>query len=413
MPEAAPAAPEARPAAFAALAHRDFRLLWIGMPFMNTGAGMRATANAFQVYQITGDSRLLGLTFLFQGLPSLVMGFFGGTLADMLDRRRLLQVSALGQLLLAIVLAWLTASGRIEVWHIYVITFFGASLQAAANPAQQALLPSLVPKHQLMGAIALQSSGSQAALLLGPLLGGFLIDATGAAMAYFIDALLILPALVTLSLLRLENQPPRRKVTLNLRSLFEGFAFAIRSQVLFAFVLLDFVAMVFGFYPAMMPIIAQDVLAVGATGLGALLAAPSLGALAGFLGVMLLGNIRRKGAVIILVVLAHAVLLVLFAYSTWFVASLVLVALLGFVDSLSMSVRSTSFQLLAPEELRGRVMSVLFMSAVSANSFGGAYLGMATAFLGVQHALALGGVVAGVFALAVALCWRRVWDFRT
>jgi len=116
--------------------------------------------------------------------------------------------------------------------------------------------------------------------------------------------------------------------------------------------------------------------------------------------------------VIILVVLAHSVLLALFAYSPWFAASLVLVMLLGFVDSMSISVRMTSFQLLAPEELRGRVMSVLFMSSVSANSFGGAYLGFATAFLGVQAALATGAAVAAVFALCVALFWKQVWKFR-
>jgi MFS family permease len=411
MSEAAAAAPEARPRAFAALAYRDFRLLFIGSPCMATGAWMRMTANAFQVYQITGDSRLLGVTFLFQGLPSLVMGFFGGTLADILDRRRLLQVAALGQLLLALLLAALTASGHVQVWHIYVVTFVGAALQSASNPAQQALLPSLVPKSHLMGAIALQSSAGQAAMLLGPLLGGVLVDTVGAAAAYAVDALLILPAFITLSMLRLENQPPRRKVALNLTSLFEGLAFTIRSRILIAFILLDVVTMVLGYYPAMMPVVARDVLGVGATGLGALLAAPSLGALAGFLGVMLLGNIRRKGAVIVFVVIAHSILLVLFAYSPWFVSSLLLVALLGFADSMSMSVRTTSFQLLAPEELRGRVMSVLFMSAVSANSFGGAYLGLATALLGVQHALALGGVIAGLFALGVALFWRKVWQF--
>lgn len=400
-----------RPRPLAALAHRDFRLLWLGMPFMSMGAGMRATANAFQVYQITGDSRLLGLTFLFQGLPSLVMGFFGGTLADMLDRRRLLQMAASGQIAIAVMLAFLTATGRIEVWHIYLATLLGASLQSAAHPAQQALIPSLVPKGELMNAIALNSSASQAAMLTGPLLGGLFVDLAGPALAYAIDAMLIAPALVSLALLRLENQPPRRKVALNLASLFEGLTFTIRSRILFAFILLDAVTMLFGFYPAMMPVVARDVLQVGATGLGALLAAPSVGALAGFLGVMLLGNIRRKGAVIVMMVLAHSALLAMFAYSSWFAASLVLVALLGFADSLSVSVRSTTFQLLAPEEIRGRVMSVFFMSAVSANSFGGAYLGLATAFLGVQLALASGAAIAAIFALGVALFWKRVWRF--
>jgi MFS family permease len=398
--------------ALAALRYPNFRLLIVGQPFATMGAGMRSVVNAFQVFQITGDARLLGLTFLFQGLPSLVIGLFGGTLADILDRRTLLRITMASQVVIALVLAWLTASGHIQVWHIYACTFIGAALQSVANPAMQALLPSIVPPAQLMGAIALQSASSQAANLLGPLLGGVILEFAGASGAYVTDAALIAPALITLSLLRLEAVPERRKVKLNLASIFEGLAFVIRSRILLAFVLLDTVTMVLGYYPAMMPVMAKEVLHVGASGLGALVAAPSVGAMLGFAGIILLGNIRRKGAVIIGVTMAHGVVLALFAYSHWFAASLALVALLGFLDSLSMSVRTTCFQLLAPDHIRGRVMSVLFISAVSANSLGGAYLGLAVSLLGPQAALASGGIAAGLFSLGVGLTLRSVREFR-
>src|SRR4051812_47645814 len=127
--------------ALAALKHRNFRLLLIGQPFATTGAGMRSVVNAFQVYQITGDPRLLGLTFLFQGLPSLVMGLFGGTLADIMDRRRLARITIGSQIAIALVLAWLTATGRIEGWHIYVAPFLGAAPQSGTNPPLPALGP--------------------------------------------------------------------------------------------------------------------------------------------------------------------------------------------------------------------------------------------------------------------------------
>lgn len=397
--------------ALAALKHRNFRLLLIGQPFVTTGAGMRSVVNAFQVYQITGDPRLLGLTFLFQGLPSLVMGLFGGTLADIMDRRRLARMTIGSQIVIALVLAWLTGTGRIEVWHIYLATFLGAALQSVTNPAIQALVPSLVPPQQLMNAIALQSATGQAAMLLGPLLGGVMLDLAGATSAYVIDAILIAPALFTLWMLRVEAEPARRKVTLNLTSIFEGLVFVMRSRILLAFVLLDTVTMVLGYYPAMMPVMAKDVLRVGATGLGALLAAPSIGAMLGFAGVLLLGNIRRKGAVIVAVTIAHGIALALFAWSPWLIGSLLLVALLGFLDSMSVSVRTTCFQLLAPEHLRGRVMSVLFITAVSANSLGGAYLGLATSFIGPQAALATGGIAAALFSLGVAIAWRSVRSF--
>ena len=395
----------------ASLGHREYRLLLIGRPFITTSSWMRNTVNAFQVYQLTDDARLLGLTFLFQGLPSLVLGFFGGALADMLDRRRLLQVAAVGQLFLALVLAALTASGRIEVWHIYGVTLLGAGLQSATQPAQSALIPSLVPKHHLMNAIALSSTVMQASMLCAPLLGGVLVDVAGAAAAYLVGALLIVPAIVTLAMLR----PPvlvRPVLARNFAMLFEGLTFTIRSRILLAFISLDTITMVFGYYPAMMPVIAEDVLKVGATGFGALLAAPSLGSMLGFVGVMLLGNFKRKGAVILLVSIGHALALILFAYSPWFATSFICAAFLGFFDSMSLSVRHTSFQLLAPDEVRGRVLAILSMAAISSNSFGGAYLGLATSFLGVQHALALGGVVGGLYAAYVAVFWRRVWAFR-
>jgi MFS family permease len=398
--------------ALAALAHREFRLLFIAQPFVTTGSGMRGAVNAFQVYQITGDARLLGLTFLIQGLPALVMGLFGGTLADVMDRRRLLRFAVGAQISIALALAWLTGTGRIEVWHIYAATFVGAGLQSLANPAQQALVPATVPADELMNAMALLSAAGQAAMLLGPILGGALLDLSGATIAYVVDALLILPAMLALAMLRLHDEPARRQVRLSLESIFEGLAFVLRTHVLLAFLLLDTVTMVIGYYPAMMPVIAKDVLAVGAAGLGALLAAPAVGALLGFVGVLVLGNIRRKGAVIVTVSVIHGLVLALFAWSPWFATSWLLAAMLGFLDSLSVSVRVTCFQQLAPEALRGRVMSVLFIAAVGANSLGGATLGLATASVGPQVALAAGGLIAAVFSVAIGLGWKSVRQFR-
>lgn len=398
----------------ASLGYRNFRLLFIAQAFLQVGSGLRNIANAFQVYQITGDPRLLGLTFLFQGLPVLVMGLFGGSLADLVDRRILLQVVTAIQAVLVLFLALLTTSGNVEVWHIYAVTFAASLLDSTAHPAQQAMVPGFVPARHLMNAMALRSTASQAAMLAGPLAGGFIVETLGAGIAYLINAALFLPAIAAVALLRspkAETTP--RKAEIGLRFIFDGFLFTLRSPVLFAFLLLDAVTMVFGYYPAMMPVMAKDVLQVGAAGLGALLAAPAFGAMLGFVGILLLGNVREKGAVILAVTLAHAVALFLFAYSQWFALSLFLVALLGFLDSLSMTVRSTSFQLLARDEQRGRVMSVVFISAMGANSIGGAYLGLVTAWLGPRDALAIGALIAGMFALAMAVLRKDVRRFRT
>lgn len=392
----------------ASLAYRDFRLLFFTQPLIGLGSGMRNIGNAFQVYQLTGDAVLLGLTFLFQGIPALLMGFVGGSLADLFDRRRLLQIVVTLEALLVLLLAGLTVTGEIQVWHIYTVTFLCALLDSTTNPAQQAMISNLVPPTHLMNAMALRSTTGQAAMMLGPLLGGIAIDTLGAAFVYAASALLLLPAFVMLTMLHARPERSVTKPRLSWTFLFDGLRFTLKTPALLALVLLDTVTMVLGFYPAMMPVFARDVLQVGASGLGLLLAAAPFGAMLGFVGILLLGNIKRKGVVILAVTLAHAVVLYAFSQATSLPLAVVLIAVLGLLDSISMTVRSTSFSELAPDEVRGRVMSVLYISAVSANSLGGAYLGFATAALGPRDALGTGAIVAGVFTLLVAVFWKKV-----
>lgn len=372
---------------------------------------MRNVANAYQVYQLTGDALLLGLTFLFQGVPTLVMGLIGGSLADLFDRRRLLQVVVASEAALVLLLALLTLSGHVAVWHIYAITFSCALLDSVTHPAQQALIPKLVPEKDLLNATALRSSTGQAAQLVGPLLGGFAIQVLGAAAVYAANVFVLVPAFIALTLLHVREDRDRARPALNLAFIFDGLLFVLRTPALLAFTLLDTVTMVIGFYPAMMPVFAKDILQVGAAGLGALLAAPAFGAMLGFLGVLLLGHVQRRGRVILFVTLAHAVVLYLFSQSTGLLTAMITVALLGFLDSLSVTVRVTAFQSLAPDHVRGRVMSVLFIAAVSSNSLGGAFLGFTTDWLGVREALAAGAIGAGVFAVLVAVFWKNVWRF--
>lgn len=397
----------------ASLGYRDFRYLFVGLAFLQVCSGLRNIANAFQVYQLTGDPRLLGLTFLFQGLPVLVMGLFGGSLADLVNRRILSQAVAVIQVALVLLLAGLTISGDIAVWHIYAVTLAASFLDSVSGPAQQAMIPAYVPPRHVMNATALRSTAHQVALLIGPLAGGFVVEVYGAGMAYLLNAALFVPAIVALALLSSPSRTATIRPKFTLPFLFEGFLVVVRTPALLAFILLDTVTMVFGYYPAMMPVMAKDVLQVGAAGLGALVAAPAAGALLGFVGVLMLGNVRRKGAVIIAVSIAHAVVLLLFAYSPWFVVSLFLAALLGFLDSMSVTVRMATFQLVARDEQRGRVMSVLFVSATGANSLGGAYLGFVTSLLGPREALATGALVAGAFALLVLFLRKDVRRFRT
>ncbi len=395
---------------FASLKFPDFRLLWMTGPISAAGQSMRGFANAYQVYEITGSTAQLGFTFLFQAIPSLVFSMFGGTLADIFDRKKLININQVFQVGIALFLGFLTLSGNIQVWHIYVITFFAACMGQLELPARQSIIPSIVPRAYLMNASTLSLTTQRISMLIGPSLAGIAVSAVGVSSAYFFNAILILPAVFVIRRIKLMDAQ-RRPVKLNFGTIFEGLHFAIASKVLIAFLLLDFIAQTTGYYQAMAPAIAKDILGQGPVGLGILMSAPAFGSLAGFITLLMIGTIKRKGLAIILSVLAWSALLAVFARSEIFMLSLVLAGALGFVDSIQMAIRQTSLQLLAPNEKRGRVMAVNSIFSGSANSLGGAYMGILASFIGIPTALTIGAIIGASLSLSYLLFWKKVRDF--
>ncbi|MSQ32256.1 MAG: MFS transporter [Dehalococcoidia bacterium] len=396
---------------FASLKFGDFRLLFLTSPVSSIGQATQRFANAYQVYQLSGSSAQLGLTFLFQALPQILFGFIGGMLADKFDRKKLININQGTQICLAVLLGLLTVFGKIQVWHIYAVTFFASCTRQLEQPARQSIIPSLVPREYILNASTLNLTVGRLSQFFGPMLAGVMVAAMGISSAYFINAALILPAFLVIRMIHLQDSPSRRALKLNMHTVFEGLEFAIASRVLIAFIALDFVVQTTGYFQAMMPVIAKDVLEQGPVGLGLLMSAPSLGSLAGFVMLLLMGNIKRKGLVYIVSILIFCITLFVFSQSTWFVLSLALAAGLGFVDSIGMAIRQTSLQLLAPDEKRGRVMSVNWVISGGADSLGGAYLGFMAFLLGVQTALAMGAIIGGAMALSYLLFWKKVRDF--
>ena len=396
---------------FASLKFADFRLLWLTSPISSIGQATQRFANAYQVYELSGSSAQLGLTFLFQALPQIFLGFFGGTLADKFDRKKLININQGTQILLAAFLGVLTFTGSIQVWHIYAVTFFASCVRQIEQPARQSIIPSLVPREYILNASTLNLTVGRLSQFAGPMAAGVLVAAVGLSAAYFVNAVLLLPAFFVIRMVHLQDSPSRRALKINLRTVFEGLEFAIASRVLIAFIALDFVVQTMGYFQAMMPVIAKDVLGQGPVGLGMLMSAPSFGSLAGFIILLLIGNIKRKGLVHVGSIVIFCAMLFAFSRSSWFVLSLVLAGGLGFVDSVGMAIRQTTLQLLAPDEKRGRVMAVNWVISGGADSLGGAYLGFMAFLVGIQTALAMGAVTGGAMALAYLLFWKKVRNF--
>jgi MFS family permease len=279
---------------------------------------MRNVTSLYHVYDLSGSSLQLGLTGFFQAFPFVCFGLLGGVLADTFNRKKMIISTQLLNVVPGAILGILTATGAIQVWHIYVLNLVTASLQVMGSPARQAIVPNLVPPSHLMNAITLTTLMQQGTQLTGPVLAGYLIDFVGVDKSYFIDAALLLPSMVAVLMIKSRGQAQgmRRKITL--RSLIEGFEFLWQQRIILSLFLLDFFAVLVGFYRPILPIFASDVFKVGAGGLGALYAAPAIGALAGSGLVLVAGNVERKGAAAVIGAFIFALSLGLLGLSQWF-----------------------------------------------------------------------------------------------
>ncbi|MEX0806993.1 MAG: MFS transporter [Candidatus Binatia bacterium] len=392
---------------------RDYRLIFIAILCANTSMHMRNVASLYQVYQLSGSSVQLGLAGFFQALPFIFFGLFGGVLADTYNRKKLILYTAAFNLLPGAALGILTATEVVEVWHINTLNVLTSSLQVLGGPARQAIIPGLVPQSHFFNAVTLSTLMMQGTQLMAPVFAGFLIDIFGTDTSYFADALLLVPALCCVLLVRSSGQPQGARRQVSWRSLIEGFEFLYHTRIILSLFLLDFFAVLFGFYRPILPIFADDVFEVGARGLGALYAAPAIGALIGSAILLAAGDIKRKGAVSIIGTLLFALSLGLLGLSKWFWMGLIAVGALGFCDAISVAIRRTVVQILAPDDMRGRATSFLTVFAQTTNALGAVIAGAGAALLGAPNAALVGCILCVVLVLGV--CWAipQLWSYRS
>jgi MFS family permease len=392
---------------------RDYRLIFISILCGNTSMHMRNVASLYQVYQLSGSSVQLGLAGFFQALPFIFFGLFGGVLADTFNRRKLILSTHSLNVLPGLALGILTVTGQITVWQINALNVVSASLQVLGGPARQAIIPSLVPQSHLLNAVTLSTLMMQSTQLTAPVIAGFLIDFFGVQGSYFIDAGLLLPSVGAAWLLHASGQPQGARKRISWRSLIEGFEFLWHTRIILSLFLLDFFAVLFGFFRPILPVFADTVFQVGARGLGALYAAPAIGALVGSGLLLAAGDIKRKGVVSIIGTLLFAFSLGLLGLSKWFWMGLIAVGALGFSDALGVVMRRTVVQILAPDDMRGRATSFLTVFAQTTNAIGAVIAGAGAALLGAPNAALAGCILCSVMVLAV--CWTipQLWQYRS
>lgn len=391
---------------------RDYRLIWLTR-FISVSAttamvvviGAQTYQTARQSYGMTEAeaSFLLGVLGLVQFIPFMLLTPLAGLVADRMDRRYVAAVATAVDLVIALAL------GAANAWHFLTLPllFSLAALYGAARvfigPAVSAIVPNVVPAALLPKAIATSSIAWQAAAVLGPAAGGFMLARDPALPYWYASGLLVL-AIVSLLAIR-HRAPPAAAKEPPLKQMAEGARFVWHERFLLGCVTLDLFAVLLGGATAMLPAFAYDVLHVGDEGLGLMRAAPALGAslVALYLGFRPLA--RNVGAKMLWSVAVYGLATLVFGLSTNFVLSMSMLAVLGAADAISVFVRSTLVQLNTPDDKRGRVSSISGLAISASNELGEMQSGLAAAFLGPVVAVALGG--AG--AIVITLVWTGLF----
>jgi MFS family permease len=392
---------------YAALRSRDYRLLLGAVLLTSVGAEMQATAVGWELYRRTGAPLDLGLVGIVQFLPIFLLALPAGHAADRHSRKGLL-LMALGLALLASLgLAALSAVQGPRAL-IYLCLLLAGVGQAFGRPARWALLPRVVPEDALPNAMTWQSGTWQVATLLGPVVAGQALEHTRQAVwAYLPAGLCFLCAAGCVALLR-HRPSTREREPVSLRSLLDGFHFVWRTKPILATITLDLFAVLLGGAVALLPVFQKDILRVGPAWLGWLRAAPSLGALGMALLLAHRGPLRRPGQSLLWAVAGFGAATVAFGFSRDPLLSVVLLALTGAMDNVSVVVRGTLVQVLTPDAMRGRVSAVNSVFISSSNELGAFESGLTAQWFGPVASVVGGGVGTILVVLAVMGAWPQV-----
>ena len=395
-------------AAFPALRHRDFRLLWIGQLISVTGSQMQIVAINWHVYLLTKSPLALGGVGLVRVLPIILCSLVGGVVADAVDRKRLMLISQSVMLVSAALLAGLTATGRVSLWPIYLLTAVGSAAIAFDNPARQAMLPTLVPSEDFPNAVSLGIVVFNSATIVGPALAGLLLAIRGPALIYGLNAASFVAVIIALLLIRASGRAEvaTGMAQMNVAALREGLRFVWRTPIIVQTMTLDFIATFFASATALLPIFAAEILKVGARGLGLLAAAPGAGSIITGLLIAKFGVMRKQGKTVLVSIAVYGAATIAFGLSRWFWFSLLMLAITGAADTVSTVLRQTIRQLVTPDHLRGRMTSVNMIFFMGGPQLGELEAGVVAALIGAALSVVTGGVGC-LIAVAAAGLWAR------
>ena len=385
------------------LRNRNFALLMAGRTTSNMGRSMRVFARAWLVLEVTGSPFLLGVVTASLSLPTMFMPFFAGVLADRMDRRKLLLYTEFILVVLWAAVSVDIALGYVEWWHLMVSAILSGMIQSFGRTGHQAILGNVVAKEDLPKAVAIDAVAQHWPNAAGLLVATVFFATIGVAGVFWITTFGQLVTGITLLLMHWQYEgPAEAQKGRNFRGdLIDGFKYIRGESVLVGLVLIGAAATLFGAATQfLMPFFARDILGVGAQGLGMLLLFSSLGVSIGSLVVVSVTSIPRRGLLLLVAVILGTLVTVGFSQSEIYYLSLGLVFGMGITNTLRMTMVRMIMQLMAPDHLRGRVMS-LQVSMMGLSWIGVLALGGLAEFVGAANTVLIASIVSGLISLAI------------
>ncbi len=397
------------PAALRALHHRNYRLYWAGQLISLIGPWMQSTAQQWLVYRLTGSAAALGVVTFLNSLPALLLSLFAGVAVDRVDKRKSLVVTQTIMMGLAFVLTALTVTNTVQYWHVLVLATLLGTVNTFDMALRQAFTVEMVGKEDLMNAIALNSSIFNGARLIGPAVAGVLVAQLGEATAFGLNGLSFVAVIAGLLMMALPPHMPRTGDPNPFGELREGLSYIGGNRTVLALGIVAAVPSIFGFsYSTLIPVMAGDVLGLGADGYGGMVSAVGLGALVAAFSLAALGGYRRKGWLLTLATFVFVGALAGFALSRSIVLSLFALALAGWAMVTHLATTNTLLQLEIPDALRGRVMSAYVWCVAGTAPLGAIFYGQLAQTYGAPFTILVGAAICAASAVAVQAFFPHV-----
>ncbi|MBI5554547.1 MAG: MFS transporter [Elusimicrobia bacterium] len=379
---------------FSSLRHRDYRLFWSGQMVSLTGTWMQSVAQGWLVLQITNSPFLLGVTNAVTAMPILLFSLIGGAVSDKVNKRSLIILTQIGQMLLAFTMGILFSFQLIEFWQIVVLSGLMGIVNAFDMPARQSFVVEMVGKADLSNAIALNSMIFNVARIIGPVIAGFIVGAWGVGACFYLNGVSFLAVIAGLLFMRGDFQPKNHNSGSIKNSTMDGLRYVWKDLKIRNLIILIAISSLFGMsYMVLMPVFARDILVIGAKGLGLLLAAMGIGALLASLSLTIFSHTKNNDWLVSLGGIVLGLSLVVFGLSRNLGVSLLALVGVGWGLVTQTATINSLLQKDTPDELRGRVMGVYTLMFIGMTPAGSFQAGLVADWFGVPVAVALGGLV--------------------